>query len=146
MDECRISDMIPEALDLDPCGGLRTSWDTRCAPKDSTNGIYFYMAQNNHLSKCGIVLVVISRIYADTLHATPNVCLKALHPKCLDEVIWKIPLSESDDRWINRSTLVGSQMGWKETAIWTQTLCSSLNPQTDLRPHWLSCALCNGYS
>jgi hypothetical protein len=66
--------------------------------------------------------------------------------KWMNESICMIPPSESNDRWLNRSALAGSQMGWKETAIWIWISCSSPNPQTDLRPHWLSCALCNGYS
>jgi hypothetical protein len=86
------------------------------------------------------------RICSETLHATSNVCPKELRPKWLNESICKIPPSKSDDRWLNRSALAGSQMGWKETAIWIRVSCSSPNPQTSLRPHWLSCALCNGYS
>ena len=34
-----------------PLGGLRPSWDTECAPKDSTVGICCYMARNDRLVK-----------------------------------------------------------------------------------------------
>jgi hypothetical protein len=69
------------------------------------------MAQNDRLAKCGTGLEGFARICSDTLHATPNVCPEELRPKWLDEAICKIPLSESDDRWLNRSALTGSQMG-----------------------------------
>jgi hypothetical protein len=66
------------------------------------------MAQNDRLAKCRTGLKGIAQIYSDTLHATPNVCPEELRPKWMDEAICNIPLSEFDDRWLNRSALAGS--------------------------------------
>ena len=117
MDECRMSDLASEVPDLDPLGGLRTSWDTGCAPNDSIEGINCYRAQNNCLAKCGTGSEGFPRICSDTLHATPKLLPEELRPKWLDEAICNIPLSESNDNWLNGSTLAGSQLGRKETAI-----------------------------
>jgi hypothetical protein len=68
-----------------PLGGLRTSWDTGCAPNDSTNEICCYRAQNDRLAKCGTGSEGFPRICSDTLHATPNVLSEELRPKWLDE-------------------------------------------------------------
>jgi hypothetical protein len=97
--------------------GLRTSWDTGCAPVDSTDGINCYRAQNDSLAKCRIGLKGFPRICPDTPSATPNVLPEELRPKWLDDALRKIPLLESDDKWLNRSALAGSPLGRKETAI-----------------------------
>jgi hypothetical protein len=43
--------------------------------------------------------------------------LEELRPKWLDDVPYKIPLSEYYGNWLNLSALAGSQLGRKETAI-----------------------------
>jgi hypothetical protein len=126
-------------------GGLRTSWDTGCAPNDSIDGINCYRAQSNRLAKCKTGSEGFPWICPDAPSATPNVLSEELRPKWLDDALCKIPPSEYDDKWLNRGALAGSPLGWKETAIRAQTSCSSTNPQSDLRPHWLSCAHCTGY-
>jgi hypothetical protein len=135
MDECRVSDPVSKALDLDPWGV--------CAPpgaldvpkripptKSAAIWLKTIVLPNNEMGRKDL-----SGSALKTLHATPNVCPEKLRPKWMNESICNIPPSESDDRWFNRSALVGSQMGWKETAIWIRISCSSPNPQTDLRPH-----------
>jgi hypothetical protein len=146
MDECRISDPVSKALDLDPWGVCAPPGaldaPKRIPPTESaTIWLKTIVSPNKEMGQKDL-----SRSDSETLHARPNVCPKNLRPKWLNESICKIPPSESDDRWLNRSTLAGSQMGWKETAICIRVSCNSPNPQTSLRPHWLSCALCNGYS
>ena len=133
-------------LQISFLGGLRTFWLFGCAPNDSTNGIGCYRTQNDRLVKCGIGSEGFPQICSDAPSITPTVLPEELRPKWLNESISKISPSESDDRWLNRSALAGSQMGWKETAIWIRVSCNSPNPQTSLRPHWLSCAVCNEYS
>jgi hypothetical protein len=146
MDVCRISDLTPEALDLDPWG-VRTPPRTLDAPKrippTESTAIWLktIVSPNKEMGQ------------KDLSGSALKLCMQhqmsvreELHPKWLNESICNIPPLESDDRWLNRSALAGSQMGWKETAIWIRVSCSSPNPQTSLCPHWLSCALCNGYS
>jgi hypothetical protein len=120
MDECRISDLVSEALDLDPwgvCAPPGTLDAPQRIPPTESDAIWLktIVSPNAELGRKEF-----PRICSDTLHATPNVCPEELRPKWLDEAICKIPPSESDDRWLNRSALAGSQMGWKETAIWTR--------------------------
>ena len=141
MNDCRISNLIPEALDLDPWGV--------CAPPGALDApqrippmesvviwLKTIISPNKEMGRKDL-----SGSALKTLHATTNVCPEKLRPKWMNESICKIPLSESNERWLNRSALAGSQMGWKETAIWIRISCSSPNPQTDLRPHWMSCAV-----
>jgi hypothetical protein len=146
MDDCRISDLIPEALDLDPWGVCAPPGTLdapqRIPPTESaTIWLKTIVSPNKEMGR------------KDLFGSALKLCMQhqmsireELRPKWLNESIYKIPLSESDDRWLNRSALAGSQMGWKETAIWIRISCSSPNPQIDLRSHWLSCAVCNGYS
>jgi hypothetical protein len=61
--------------------GFRTSWDTGCAPTDSTNEIFFYISQNNRLAKCGTRSEGFPQICPDALSATPNVLPDELRPK-----------------------------------------------------------------
>jgi hypothetical protein len=117
MDECWIPDLASLGTGSGPLRGLRTSWDTGCAPNDSTDGINYYRAQNNRLAKCGTGSEGFPRICPDAPSATPNVLPKELRPKWIDNALYKIPPSESDDKWLNRSALAGSPLGRKETAI-----------------------------
>jgi hypothetical protein len=81
------------------------------------------MAQNDRLTKQGNGSEGFVLICSETLHVTPNVYPEELRPKWMNESICNIPPSEFDDIWLNRSTLAGSQMGWKETTIWIRISC-----------------------
>jgi len=50
-----------------PLGGLRTSWDTGCAPDDSNDEINCYRVQNDRIAKCGIGSEGFPRICPDAL-------------------------------------------------------------------------------
>jgi hypothetical protein len=114
MDEFRISYLVSEALDLDPwgvCAPPGTLDAPQRIPPTKSDAIWLktIVSPNAELGQ--------KELLRSTLHATPNVCPEELRPKWMDEAICKIPPSESDDRWLNRSALAGSQMSWKETAI-----------------------------
>jgi hypothetical protein len=146
MGEYQISNPVSKALDLDPwgVGAPPGALDApkRIPPTESAAiWLKTIVSPNKEMGQ--------KDLSGSTLKLCmqhPNVCPEELRPKWLNGSICEIPPSESDDRWLNRSALAGSQMGWKETAIWIRISCSSPNPQTSLRPHWLSYALCNGYS
>jgi hypothetical protein len=84
MDECRISDLVSEALDLDPwgvCAPSRTlDAPQRIPPTESAAiGLKTIVSPNAELGRKGLL-----QICSDTLHATPNVCPEELRPKWLD--------------------------------------------------------------
>ena len=139
----------PDDTGSGPLRGLRPSWDIECAPKDSTIGIYCYMARNDRLVQ---MMKWVERVCPDllwnTLHATPNVCPEATAPlNGWMRSICNIPQSESDDRWLHGSVLAGSLLGRNESAIWdTGSIADLRILKITCALTWLSYALHNEYS
>ena len=113
---------------------LCTSWALWMRRNDCSNKIGWYRTQNVRPDKCGIGSKGFPQICFDALYITPTVLPKELCPTWLNYVLWRIPPSESDGKWLNLCTLVGSQLGRKETAIRALISCNYTNPLSDLAP------------
>jgi hypothetical protein len=134
MDVFRNSDRTSTASDLDPWGVCAPPWTQNAPqkiPPSESAAIWLknIVSSNHEMGRKGLAGSALEH-----LHATPNVCPERLRPNWLDGSICNIPPSESDDRWLNESTLAGSLLGRNESAIGAQVYCRSLNPQNCLHP------------